>query len=65
MNLGSLVMKVCDGSDYSTFVSSVGKFVDHFESMMCEITGSHHAVAIVNGTNALHLSLVLAGVQRG
>lgn len=47
----------------STFVSSVGKFVDRFEEMMCEITGAKHAIAIVNGTNALHLSLVLAGVE--
>ena len=49
----------------STFVSSVGKYVDRFEEMICEITGAKYAVAIVNGTNALHLSLVLAGVKRG
>lgn len=47
----------------STFVSSVGKYVDRFEEMMCEITGAKHAIAIVNGTNALHLSLILAGVK--
>lgn len=48
----------------STFVSSVGKFVDKFEEMMCEITGAKHAIAIVNGTNALHLALILAGVKK-
>ena len=48
----------------STFVSSVGKFVDRFEEMMCEITGAKHAIAIVNGTSALHLALVLAGVEK-
>ena len=48
----------------STYVSSVGKFVDHFEEMMCQLTGAKHAVAIVNGTSALHLSLLLAGVER-
>ncbi len=48
----------------STFVSSVGSYVDRFEEMMCEITGSSYAVAIVNGTNALHLALILANVQR-
>lgn len=53
---------VLDAID-STFVSSVGKYVDLFEKMMCDITGAKHAVAIVNGTNALHLSLLLANVQ--
>ncbi len=48
----------------STFVSSVGAYVDRFEEMMCEITGSSYAVAIVNGTNALHLALLLADVNR-
>lgn len=48
----------------STFVSSVGKFVDQLESMLCEITGSNYAVATVNGTAALHVSLILAGVER-
>lgn len=48
----------------STFVSSVGAYVDRFESMMCEITGAPYAIAIVNGTNALHMGLLLAGVER-
>lgn len=47
----------------STFVSSVGKFVDRFEEMLCEITGSKHAIACTNGTAALHMGLILAGVQ--
>ncbi len=55
---------VLDAID-STFVSSVGKYVDQFEQMMCDITGAKYAVAIVNGTNALHLSLILAGVKAG
>jgi len=46
----------------STFVSSVGEYVDKFEEMMCEITGAKHAVATVNGTCALHIALKLAGV---
>ncbi len=46
----------------STYVSSVGVYVDRCEQMMCELTGAKHAVAIVNGTNALHLALLLAGV---
>lgn len=47
----------------STFVSSVGKYVDLFESMICEITGSSFAIATVNGTSALHICLLLAGVN--
>lgn len=46
----------------STFVSSVGVYVNKFEEMMCEITGAKYAIAIVNGTNALHLALLLADV---
>ncbi|MDO3642481.1 LegC family aminotransferase [Mucilaginibacter sp. L3T2-6] len=49
----------------STFVSSVGAYVDLFEQMMCRITGASFAIATVNGTNALHLALVLANVERG
>lgn len=48
----------------STFVSSVGKFVDRFEDMMVDYTGSHKAVVCVNGTNALHMALMLVGVER-
>jgi perosamine synthetase len=48
----------------STFVSSVGKFVDRFEAMICDYTGAKYAVAVVNGTAALHMSLMLAGVER-
>ena len=49
----------------STFVSSGGKFVDCFEKELADFTGSKHAVAIVNGTAALHMSLLLAGVESG
>lgn len=49
----------------STFVSSVGAYVNRFEEMMAEITGAKYAVATTNGTVALQLSLVVAGVQAG
>lgn len=49
----------------STYVSSVGKFVDKFEEKMAEYTGAQKAVVCVNGTNALHMALILAGVKRG
>jgi len=47
----------------STFVSSVGEFVNKVEERICEITGSKYAVATVNGTSALHIALKLAGVK--
>jgi aminotransferase in exopolysaccharide biosynthesis len=49
----------------STFVSSVGAFVDRFERDIAAYTGSPQAVATVNGTAALHISLKLAEVQSG
>jgi len=48
----------------STFVSSVGKFVDDFERKMEAYTGTARAVATVNGTAALSAALYLAGVKR-
>ena len=47
----------------STFVSSVGAFVDKFEEMMKQITGAKFAVATVNGTSALHIALHSIGVS--
>lgn len=47
----------------STFVSSVGKFVDRFEAELAVYTGAKHAIAVVNGTAALHVALRLVGVQ--
>ena len=49
----------------STFVSSVGKFVDEFEQKVQIFTGTAKAVATVNGTAALHAALHLAGVKAG
>ena len=48
----------------STYVSSVGEFVNQFENMLVEYTGSKYAIAVVNGTAALHVALDLAGVKR-
>jgi len=48
----------------STFVSSIGTFVDRFEDMIAEIAQSKRGVAIVNGTSALHLALRLSGVSK-
>ena len=48
----------------STFVSSVGKFVDEFEEKIADYTGAKYAVATSNGTSALHTSLLLANVDQ-
>lgn len=47
----------------STFVSSVGEFVNRFEDDLAEYTGAKYAVACVNGTNALHMALLVNNVQ--
>lgn len=49
----------------STFVSSVGKYVDEFEELFAKMVGSKYAIATVNGTSALHISLLLADVGKG
>ena len=46
----------------STFVSSVGQFVDDFESQIASYTGAKYAIATSNGTSALHIALLLANV---
>jgi len=48
----------------STFVSSVGPFVDRFERDIAAYAGTKCAVVCVNGTNALHMALMLSGVER-
>lgn len=60
-NEKAYVMETID----STFVSSVGKFVDDFERKVEAYTGTAKAVATVNGTAALHAALYMADVQRG
>ncbi len=47
------------------WVSSVGKYVDKFEAMLTEFTGVKRAVAVVNGTAALHICLKLVGIEQG
>jgi perosamine synthetase len=47
------------------WVSSAGVYVDQFERDLAAVTGAKHAVAVVNGTAALHLALLLVGVRPG
>lgn len=53
-------MKECLDTQW---VSSVGPFVDRFEKEVADYVGAKHAVAVVNGTSALHVALQIAGVQ--
>jgi len=48
----------------STFVSSVGRFVTLFEEKIANYTGAKKAVVCVNGTSALHMAMMLVGVER-
>lgn len=47
----------------STWISSKGKYVDLFESKLCEIAGVKHAISMHNGTHPLHIACLLAGVD--
>jgi perosamine synthetase len=47
----------------STFVSSIGKYVDTFEEKIAKYTGSKYAIATANGTSALHVALLIANVK--
>ncbi|MHA8090215.1 LegC family aminotransferase [Aquirufa antheringensis] len=62
--LGNEKKYVVDTID-STFVSSVGAYVDKFEVMMSSISGTNKSIAVVNGTSALQVALRLAGVSAG
>ena len=57
-----LYVKECLDTEW---VSTVGAYVERFEGMLCDITGARHAIAVVNGTSGLHVSLLLAGVIPG
>ena len=49
----------------STYVSSVGAYVGQFEEAIKKLTGAEYAIAVVNGTAALHMALLVAGVKQG
>jgi len=58
-------MKYVEDCINSTYVSSVGKYVDQFEIELSKYTGANYAISLINGTAALHLALKLAGVNQG
>src|SRR5258708_22553280 len=47
----------------TNWVSSVGSYVTRFEKIIAQFTGSKYAVATSNGTSALHISLLLSGIE--
>ena len=47
----------------TNWVSSAGPFVDRFQRTLADYVGADHAVATINGTSALHVALLTAGVQ--
>ncbi|MFM8452290.1 MAG: aminotransferase class I/II-fold pyridoxal phosphate-dependent enzyme [Acidimicrobiaceae bacterium] len=49
----------------SGWVSSVGEYISEFEQGLAKFTNSKHAIAVVNGTAALHLALHSVGVKPG
>ncbi len=49
----------------SGFVSSVGYDIQKFENLLCKLTGAKYAIAVVNGTSALHISLLASGIDKG
>ena len=62
--LGGRERELVSDAVASSFVSSVGRYGGEFEEAVAGYTGAPFAVAVMNGTAALHLCLVLAGVQR-
>ena len=62
--IGNEKKYLCDCID-STFVSSVGKYVDLFEEKISQFTGAKKSVVTVNGTAALHIALNLCNVKPG
>lgn len=63
--MGSLEKQYLSDCVDSTFVSSVGKYVQEFEKLITEFTGAKYAIATTNGTSALHTALLLSDVGHG
>jgi dTDP-4-amino-4,6-dideoxygalactose transaminase len=64
-NIGAREAELMNEAISSGFVSSVGRFVNEFETLFAEYVGAKYAVACSSGTAALHIAMRLAGVQPG
>jgi perosamine synthetase len=49
----------------STWISSIGKYIDRFENDFARFCGSKYAICVSNGTVAIHLALVALGIGEG
>ena len=63
--LGDAEQRLVEECLRSGWVSTAGPYVERFESELCAVTGACHAIAVVNGTAALHAALLVAGVRAG
>src|SRR6478736_9251672 len=63
-NMGGNELKYVTECIETGWVSSVGSYVDKFEKMSAEFAGTRYAVATSSGTTALHICLILMGVDR-
>ena len=64
-NIGPLEVEYVTRAVESGYVSSVGPFVNEFEEVFAELVGASYAVACATGTAALHVGLLVLGVQPG
>ncbi len=63
-NLSGNELKYVTETVVAEWVSSVGSYVDKFEKNFAEYIGTKYAIAVVNGTSALHISLIVSGVEQ-
>ena len=64
-HLGTLEHEFVQEAFDTNWIAPVGPHVDAFEQEFCEVVGAKHAVAVSSGTAALHLALILLGIDRG
>jgi dTDP-4-amino-4,6-dideoxygalactose transaminase len=64
-HMGTAEQKNIDEAFATNWISPLGQFVDGLEKKLCDFTGSRHAAALSSGTAAIHLGLILCGIERG
>ncbi len=64
-HMGGAEIRFIEKAFNANWIAPLGPNVDGFEKDLCEYTGVGHAAALSTGTSAIHLALILLGVQRG
>lgn len=64
-HLGGLEERLVHEAFATNWIAPLGPHVDAFEKELCQLVGANHGAALSSGTAAIHLALILAGVQRG